>query len=292
MRKVSVQAPGSCGEFIQGFYGPEPCLVSCPVDLYTKVTITEGPAQRMLCDKAARMLDLVFREYGLPRDEKHRIDVSLTSEIPVEKGMASSTADLAAVARALGAYFDLPMDADRIAGLCAAIEPTDNIMYPKLNLFDHMTGQVLMDFDAGITTPLLIIAFAGKVNTLGFHSRGEKRTAREIDDFGRALETFQEGLAAGDLRRIGEACTQSARLNQKKLYKPHLEGMISLSRNHGGHGVITGHSGTVIGVMYEEAAFDYRGFMDEFLNLVPKEDYDALFLKNIISGGLTVAREA
>ncbi len=45
MRKVEVKAPGSCGEFIQGRVGPDPCLVSCPVDLYSTVTIAEDPVQ-------------------------------------------------------------------------------------------------------------------------------------------------------------------------------------------------------------------------------------------------------
>ncbi|MGL4284021.1 MAG: GHMP kinase [Eubacterium aggregans] len=292
MRKVEVKVPGSCGEFIQGRVGPDPCLVSCPVDLYSTVTIAEGSATRMMNDKAADMLDLIFREYRLPRSEKHNINIALNSEIPMERGMASSTADLAAVAQGLGAYYDLGLDADRIAQLCIAIEPTDNIMYPELNLFNHVGGQILADYHTHLETPVLIVEFSGRVNTVGFNGQMEGCDAGDIEAFAQVAQAFNQGIATGDLDRIGAACTESARLNQKIIHKPNLETLIALSKAYGGHGVVTGHSGTVIGVMYTDNQFDYQGFMGDFLRLIPKADYDALFLKNIISGGLQTSVQA
>ena len=200
--------------------------------------------------------------------------------------MASSTADLAAMAKGLSTYYDLGMDADRIAELCIAIEPTDNIMYPELNLFNHVDGRVLMDYKCHLTTPVLIIEFTGRVNTMGLHDQLEKSSTRDTRAFDEVIHRFKEGLIANDLDIIGSACTESARLNQKIIYKPHLETLIRLAHDFGGYGVVTGHSGTVIGVMYDNQKFDYQGFMQAFLKSVPKEDYDALFLKNIIAGGL------
>lgn len=138
MRTVTVKSPGSCGEFIQGIYQEQPCLVSCPVDLYSNIRMVEGPATRMLDTKAVQMLDLIFSEYSIPREEKHHINIQMSSEIPIEKGMASSTADIAGIARGLSAYYDLGLSDKTIAELCVFIEPTDNIMFERLNLFNHV----------------------------------------------------------------------------------------------------------------------------------------------------------
>lgn len=35
MRRVKVETPGTCGEFIQGWYEGSPCLVSSPIDRYS-----------------------------------------------------------------------------------------------------------------------------------------------------------------------------------------------------------------------------------------------------------------
>ncbi|MDO4288079.1 MAG: GHMP kinase [Eubacterium sp.] len=288
MRRVRVLAPGSCGEFIQGIYREQPCLVSCPVDLYSTVQICEGPAVRMLDYKAVRMLELIFEAYGLPRSEKHHIDIGLTSEIPVEKGMASSTADIAGMAKALSAYYDLGMDDQTIADFCIRIEPTDNIMFEDLNLFNHVDGEVIMGFNRSLEASILIVEFKGTVNTVNFHRQQDGYTSREKADFMEVVAQFKAGVEMGSLDLVGQACTQSARLNQKILYKPHLETLIALAGAHGGHGVITGHSGTVVGVIYSEDSFDYTAFMQSFLNRIPKGDYDALFLKSIIPGGLRV----
>ncbi len=131
--------------------------------------------------------------------------------------------------------------------------------------------------------------FAGKVDTLGFHGSEEGYNAADEAAFSGILEAFNQGLDTGDLQAVGAACTASARLNQKILYKPHLEKMIALSEAHGGYGVVNGHSGTVVGVLYDESHFDYKGFMGAFVDDVPKTAYDAIFLKNVVSGGLDVS---
>lgn len=291
MKKVTVKAPGSCGEFIQGVYASQPCLVSCPIDLYSQISITEGPATRMLDSKAVRMLELVFNEYRIPRAEKHHINIALTSDIPIEKGMASSTADIAGLAKGLSAYYDLGMDDRRIAELCVMIEPTDNIMFERLNLFNHVRGEVMMEFNASLRASILIIEFKGAVNTMNFHRQQDGYSSEDTEAFKDALMCFREGLKKADLDQIGRACTESARLNQKILYKPYFDILEKMAGRYGGHGIITGHSGTVIGVLYSDERFDYTGFMEQFLKEVPKRDYDALFLKSVIPGGLHVEIE-
>lgn len=291
MKTVTVKSPGSCGEFIQGIYNTKPCLVSCPIDLYSKIRITEGQPTHMLDTKAVRMFDLIYNTYKIPRAEKHHINITMSSEIPVEKGMASSTADIAGIARGLSEYYNLGLDNKTIADLCIFIEPTDNIMFERLNLFNHVQGDVIMNFETQLKAQILIIDFKGAVNTVNFHRQQDGYTKEELKRFESVLTQFKQGLQKNDLDIVGSACTESARLNQKILYKPRLEALSQLALEYGGHGVVTGHSGTVIGVLYSEECFDYTGFMQRFLTIVPKNEYDALFFKNIIPGGLRVTVE-
>jgi len=278
MREVTIRSPGSCGEFIQGIYGGEPCLVSCPIDMYASLTVREGPPRAFLPGKASLMYERIFEEYAIPRGEKHHIDVALRSDIPLEKGMASSTADIAAVALGLSAYFDLGMDDRRIAELCIAIEPTDNLMFPRLNLFKPCgwgCAHGLRGKPGGVHPHR---GFRGADQHRGLpRPAGGLRILRTSAASPGWSRHFREGVAAGDLDWVGGACTESARLNQKILYKPHLETLIDLCQRNGGHGIVTGHSGTVIGVLYSKERFDYKGFMTAFINAVPPKDYEAIY---------------
>ena len=286
MRSVTALAPGSCGEFIQGIWQGEPCLVSCPVNRYAKVTVCAGEPVAFLPPKASKMLALVFKTLSLPAAQKHRIRVDLSSEIPVGKGMASSTADLSAVAAAVSAYFGRELSEDELAALCAQIEPTDNIMYRNLNLFNYMKGKPLKVFDVQkiFGTKVLMIDFAGAVDTLSFHSDNvfgdESKT-----DFEEIAKAFENALASGNRKAVGKACTASVRRNQSLLYKPYLETVIDLSDAYGGLGVVGGHSGTVLGVLYDEY-FDASGFIGAFKTAVPPEAYEAIMRCDVVTGGV------
>ena len=81
--------------------------------------------------------------------------------------------------------------------------------------------------------------FKGAVNTMNFHRQQDGYTRQEVERFETVLDLFKQGLRDKNLSAIGHACTESARLNQKILYKPHLEALAALSEEFGGHGVIT-----------------------------------------------------
>ncbi len=287
MRSVTAIAPGSCGEFIQGIWRREPCLVSCPVNRYAKVTVSAGEPVAFLPPKASKMLSLVFKTLSLPAGDKHRIRVDLSSEIPIGKGMASSTADLTAVASAVAAYFGRELSEDELAALCAEIEPTDNIMYRRLNLFNYITGKIVKNFEIQkITgTKVLMIDFAGAVDTLSFHAGIDESVNESEAGFEEIVDDFEGALTSGNRKTFGKACTASVRRNQSLLYKPYLETVIALSDAFGGLGVVGGHSGTVIGVLYDEG-FDAAGFTNAFKTDVSPEAYEAIMRCDVVTGGV------
>ncbi len=287
MRSVTAFAPGSCGEFIQGVWEGEPCLVSCPINRYAKVTVSAGEPGDFLPPKAAKMLALVFKTLFLPAEDKHRIRVALSSEIPVGKGMASSTADLIAVASAVAAYFDRELSEDDLAALCAEIEPTDNIMYRRLNLFNYMTGKSIKSFDVQKITDIkvLMIDFAGAVDTLSFHAEADASANEDASNFEEIAKNFGEALTSGNRKAFGKACTASVQRNQSLLYKPYLETVIALSDAFDGLGVVGGHSGTVVGVLYDND-FNVEAFIKAFKCEVPPEAYEAIMRCDVITGGV------
>lgn len=287
MKSVKCIAPGSCGEFIQGIYEGSPCLVSCPVDVYSRVEIREKRPRALLDPKATMLLAAVFEAYGIPRDEKHRIEVQIVSDIPREKGMASSTADLTAIAGALSAYYNLEMDEKAIARFCAQVEASDNIMFQKLNLFNQLEGSVYKSYHCSYAGEILIIHFTGSVNTAAYHRLSAMEKNRNVSDFYEVLAHFENGLVENKPQLLGKACTQSARLNQQILYKPYLEAVVNLTEDCGGYGVVAAHSGTVLGVLHSAGDFDYEGFVRRFESIIPGKDYEKLEQRKVISGGVS-----
>ena len=290
MRRLTTRAPGSCGEWIQGIYRGRPCLVSCPIDLYARATISDEPQRIDLPPKAAAMVDYFLWRYGLSEKVMHHLNIEIASEIPRGKGMASSTADLAALAGALSVFFDLHLDSSEIARLCIAVEPSDNIMFPRLNLFDFIDGGVIKTFRHNLQAAILVINFKGTVDTVGFKGQRRIYTARDRAAFAGIVGTFQRGVDRRNLQTVGNATTKSALLNQKVLEKPYLPLLIDLSSRYGGEGVVIGHSGTVVGILHEPGRLARDDLMRELLKHVSAEEIDSAFERRIVPGGVQLLR--
>ena len=112
--------------------GDSLAMVTCPIDLYSTATVAlrpgpgriDGPAD---CPKAVRAVALTLEHLG-----RAELDAALVidSSIPRQKGMASSTADIVASMGATASAVGRSLDADTVADLALAIEPSDGIMLP------------------------------------------------------------------------------------------------------------------------------------------------------------------
>ena len=102
---------GSFGELLQGAL-PEhgPFLVTLPIELRARARFVVPDSLRELSVhpesswKSLRLAEALLRRYALPL----RGELTLASEIPRGKGLASSTADLVATYRALARFHHLP----------------------------------------------------------------------------------------------------------------------------------------------------------------------------------------
>ncbi|BAS29330.1 GHMP family kinase ATP-binding protein [Limnochorda pilosa] len=106
VRWAAASAPGTCGELVQGTLRGEPFLVSCPISWRACARVVlrrerglcvSGPRGRW---KSLRAVRAALRLLGV---EDVRAELSLSSPLPVGKGMGSSTAEVLAAAAATAA---------------------------------------------------------------------------------------------------------------------------------------------------------------------------------------------
>lgn len=249
--KVRLKVPGSCGEFVQGFFQGAPLLITCPVEIFTTVTVSdEFSGVAGLGEKSLAMLE----KFSLPKN----FGVRLVSDLPRAKGMASSSADLAAVAKAVSVALGQELSAEKISELAASIEPTDGIFFSGIVAMNPVTGKFVKNIRVAENFTVAIFDYGGEVDTLKFNRRSD----------------FQIPALAENL--IFELVEESARANQSILYKKNLPEITAFAKNLGAVTVNAAHSGTVIGIFFRagDTAVDAKileiGRRFEFIKFLTK----------------------
>ncbi len=264
--KTLLRVPGSCGELAQGRIDGVRLHITCPVNRYTWGGIgTFQGVQYPVGEKVKRLLHLVggFGKKSGTREgyrrRSGRLPFTLFSELPVGKGMASSTADMTAALALHQWAAGVSLEREEWVKLFLSVEPTDGIMYEGITLFDHYQGSFRRSF--GLPPPMEIVAleFEDKIDTISFNQKDRKKISRAQ---GRTvLKSFQlieEGVKEGSTWKIGEGATLSALSHQNILRKPDLERILKLTLEAGGVGVNIAHSGSMIGMLFNPGTFDFQ----------------------------------
>ena len=221
---LKIKVCGSCGEFLQGFFNGEPILITCPIEKFTTVTISdEFSGVEGLGEKSLAMLK---------KFDDFKFGIRLETELPRGKGMASSSADLAAVAKAVALSLQKNISDEEIAKLAASIEPTDGIFFNGVVAMNPVTGKFLKNISVPEKYAVAIFDYGGEVDTVKFNRRSN----------------FQ--IPALDDVLNFEMVEKSALANQEILYKKFLAEIISYAKNIGAVTVNVAHSGTVIGIFF------------------------------------------
>ncbi len=227
---LKVKVPGSCGEFVQGFFHGAPILITCPIEKFSTVEISnEFFGIEGLGEKSLQMLKKTLELFEI---KNFNCGVKLTSELPRGKGMASSSADLAAVAQAVALFFEKNISAEKIAELAASIEPTDGIFFNGVVAMNPVTGKFLKNISVPEKFSVAIFDYGGEVDTVKFNRRSNFQISK-LDNF-LNLELVEK----------------SALANQEILYKKNLREIISFAKSLGAVTVNAAHSGTVIGIFF------------------------------------------
>lgn len=289
---VKVKCPASCGELIQGLVGDGEKLISLPIDIYSKVTLYETKKMENKTNKPKMKLALQksFEYFDVSEKYTENIGISINSDIPIAKGMASSTADIAATIIASARYLGKELSFEELGKLCCEIEPTDSIIFQKLTLFDHINGRIIQEYKWNPSMKVLILEMDRVVNTEEFrkndYSKIRHKNRKEIE---RAYKIFTSACETKDKKLFGKAVTISSLINQEILFKPKLDEIINISTKLGAYGVNVAHSGTVIGILYDDNEVDVYKLKD-ILNRRIEQYYTKIYVANMIEGGVRIIK--
>ncbi|MBN6046169.1 L-threonine kinase [Citrobacter sp. ku-bf4] len=251
------QCPASCGELIQGWIMGSEKLVSCPVDWYSTVEVSTGSPLADERPLSRAMVNRLLEHWDYPAHLSQDIRVSIHSTIPIAKGMASSTADIAATAVATAQHLGHQLDESTLAQLCVSLEPTDSTVFQQLTLFDHNDASTQIACDAQPALDLLVLESPQTLRTADYHriprQAGLHAGAPALK---RAWEKVQEACAQQNPYRMGEAATLSAIASQMLLPKPDFDALLSLVEECDLYGVNVAHSGSVVGLMLDRQRHD------------------------------------
>lgn len=247
---------GTFGELLQGtVHSGQHFMVTCPVAAWSTATFRYEPdatgveVRPVHKWKAARVAMSALRLAGV-RGGGH---LTVHSELPEGKGLASSSADLVATARAVAAAVGTRFRAEDIESLMRGIEPSDGVMYDEIVDFDHRNVRVRERL--GALPSMIIVAHdeGGQVDTVRYNGAARAHTDEERREYGRLLTTLGAAVRAGDLAEVGRVATRSAELNARLNPRRFLDDLRRLSGDIEALGVVCAHSGTVLGILIDHA---------------------------------------
>ncbi len=296
--------PGSCGELVQGTLGEIDFHITCPINRYSDVTVAslkEGAVRVADTAKGAGDTGIIGNTDNTGKYEKttsairkaleiietgNGVEAIVHNELPRGKGMASSTADIAAAVAAVFELHGCAIGPREVAEIALSVEPTDGVIFDGIVAFDHLKGRMLKALGDAPPLEILVLEPPKDLDTIRFNK--EKGQLKETDKLfvKEAFDMVVDGFASDNLRLIGNGASLSAILNQKLLYKPELDDVMAVCRLNGGLGVNIAHSGTVMGMLVERG-FGQRLF-DKVSHYIPRLWH--AYLVDLINGGIQSER--
>lgn len=244
---ISASIPCTCGELFQGTLQGEPCLVSCPIDIYSSAFQQSGQTNPCPVGRKVRQaLSLIPNNPGDPES------IRVTTPLPVGRGFGTSTADIGAALYADFAYYGVDLSAEKAAQIAVSVEPTDSTLFTGLALFDHRFGKFYQDLGAAPAAKILIADPGGFVDSEQFNMPDRSAAlSRLAGAHAAAFALLQDGIKRADIESIGRAASLSAELHQTILFNPFLEKALQIGSQIGAAGVCRAHSGTILGFLLQ-----------------------------------------
>ncbi|MFJ9338730.1 kinase [Streptomyces sp. NPDC101733] len=252
---ASGSAFGTFGELLQGAL-PHPqgdFLVTFPLARWATAVFHPVPGRRDVRvrpahkAKSRRVAEAVLAALGAPDGGL----LEVAGDLPEGKGLASSSADLVATVRAVGAAHGRAFTPAETEDFLRGIEPADGVMYDEIVAFHHR--DVRLGRRLGVLPPLAVVAHdeGGQVDTVA-HNRGARTIDAEArEEYALLLERLTEAVALGDLHGVGAVSTRSAEMNAHRRRRAGFAELRALCREVDGLGLVLAHSGTMLGVLLE-----------------------------------------
>lgn len=184
------------------------------------------------------------------------ICIRLTTNIPLEKGCGSSTADIHAALKALLAHLDIALSEEELAQIIVeAEEASDGSILSRPVIFRHREGLV-HEYLPGLTPSVrVLVVDAQPSETVPTVTMPRARYSEfQLQRFRALIGRLRRAFLDCNSYDLGAVATASARINQEFLPKPHFEEVIALVEREGGFGVAAAHSGTVLSILLPSEA--------------------------------------
>ena len=263
MINVQREGHGSCfasfGELVQGVLpGGRKFLVNLKIKNRSRVRVRitdcvySQEKEALFSDsyrrfsKSYKVLRNIMVDIGDHRD----LLLDVESNIPVGKGLSSSTADMVASIMALQSALSITLKRESIGRMITEIDPNDGLHYDHACAYHHTTGQLIYQF--AFVPPLNIVGvdLGGSLDTVDFNSRPPTWDDADMAAYAELLKRVRLAFEAHDVPGLCALATQSTVRWQKHLPRPELDRALALAGETGALGVINTHSGTFLGLAY------------------------------------------
>lgn len=226
-----------------------------PVPLHSEVSFTacEGCEQ---CDATLAALGpLQRRAVGLYADGR---GTSLpvghwrhTSQLPVGRGMSSSTADIVAAVRCAAACLGRTVGSRELQDIMRRLERSDPVHLDHPVVYLSARQRVVREFPATDLVLNVVYAYRGALDTADVEERDllDHYALHEVQ-YAATYKALCTALALGDAVTVAGAATESARLGQGHRHDPLVEALLATYREIGAAGVVRAHSGTAAGLLF------------------------------------------
>lgn len=288
--KATVQAPGTCGELVQGTLDGINFLITCPVNSYSRVTVELLPEKtnnfKINIPHRYKIIEAVKKTMLKLTGELQGANIYVSSKLPVGKGMASSTADIAAACYATAEALQKNLLLEDLAKIALDIEPTDGIFFPDIVAFDHLGGTYYKYIGKAVPMNIIIFDCGGEIDTITFNKRSDlkEKNLKKEDKIKKAFALVQKGLAIQSPELVAEGATISALANQDIINKPELENILEEGLKRGIIGINIAHSGTLIGLLCRKDKVDFEKIVNDLTLKYKNLEYKGMY--SLINGGL------
>jgi L-threonine kinase len=245
-------AHGTFGELLQGVLpdGDRDFLVTFPISHTSVARFQADPTRTDVVvrpphkTKSRLLAECILRTHGRPGGA-----LTITSTLPEGKGLASSSADLVATARAVGEAMGVRLAERDIETFLRDIEPTDGVMYQGIVAFYHR--EVRLREHLGHLPPLTVVGHdcGGMVDTVTFNRSKKPRSDGDKQEYQHLLDQLAAAVRSGDLSTVGAVATRSAEMNSTLTPRRHFGDLLRICRDVEGLGLVLAHSGTNLGIL-------------------------------------------
>lgn len=182
--------------------------------------------------------------------------LQIYSNIPIARGLGSSTADCVAAIRTAATYWQHELSAEEVAHLAHEAECySDSTMFDDtLVLFEHCHGKMLERLPGSMPRMrMLVIEDAASSTPIETDTiKRPQYSKAELDYFAEAVQTLKQALLQGNPHAVADVAWMSAQINQRYFPKPRLDRAQEIALATGGYGVAVAHSGDAIILLYPE----------------------------------------